>query len=157
MAGKILVPLGGSDRIEQFLPYIEQVARPGVKIVFLVHSGLSGLKALMDEVLALQTGITPASLPGTNHQADFVKERVRSAEKEVLAACAALRNREVDIVVNVYAGSLRRALREHMQRDDIHLVMMRPGAIRVSLYLRMMSRWFKPAMVPPVLLLYPGH
>jgi len=107
--------------------------------------------------LAVQTGITPATLPGRNNEADFVKERIRSAEKEVLPACAALRNRGVEIVVNGYAGSLRRALHELMQREDIHLVMMRPGGIRVALYLRMMSRWFKPATVPPVLLLYPGR
>ena len=36
MSKKILVPLGQYDRSEELIPYIEKVARPGMKVVFLV-------------------------------------------------------------------------------------------------------------------------
>jgi hypothetical protein len=62
--GKIIVPLRGSDRIEQFLPYIEQVAQQGMKVVFLVHFGVSHFKELTDQLLAIHMGIQPAFLPG---------------------------------------------------------------------------------------------
>jgi hypothetical protein len=37
MSKKILVPLGQYDRSEEMVPYIENVARPGMKDVFLVR------------------------------------------------------------------------------------------------------------------------
>jgi hypothetical protein len=64
MAGQILVPLRVSDRIALFLPYVEQIAQPGMKVVFLVHLGLSRFKELTDQLLAIHTGIQPAFLPG---------------------------------------------------------------------------------------------
>lgn len=35
MAKQILVPLKEHDRIEEIIPYIEEVARPGMRVVFL--------------------------------------------------------------------------------------------------------------------------
>lgn len=70
MAGQILVPLSGSDRIELFLPYVKQIAQPGMKVVFLVHLGASRFKELTNQLLAIHTGIQPAFLPGqTSEQA----------------------------------------------------------------------------------------
>jgi hypothetical protein len=37
MSKKILVPLRQNDRTEEMVPYVEKVARPGMKVVFLVH------------------------------------------------------------------------------------------------------------------------
>jgi len=54
MARQILIPLSGTDRIEKVLPYLEQSAHVGVKVVFVVHYGLSGFRELMDQLLAHQ-------------------------------------------------------------------------------------------------------
>ena len=35
MASQILVPLRGSDQIEQLLPYIERVVQPGLHVISL--------------------------------------------------------------------------------------------------------------------------
>ena len=160
MAGQILVPLRGSDRIEQFLPYIEQVAQPGMKVVFLVHCGLSGFKELTDQLLAIHTGIRPAFLPGQSSEAAVVEDTKRSAQQRVLSACEVLRNRGITVDVNVYAGRLRRVVKEYLEKEDVHLVMMRPNVDRVAGYLRKFGsllRFFKPATVPPVLLLHPSN
>ena len=37
MNKKILVPLGQYDRSQEIIPYIENVVRPGMKVVFLVR------------------------------------------------------------------------------------------------------------------------
>ena len=42
MNKKILVPLGQYDRSEEMIPYIEKVARPGMKVVFLVRYPVDG-------------------------------------------------------------------------------------------------------------------
>ena len=42
MNKKMLVPLGQYDRSEEMIPYIEKVARPGMKVVFLVRYPVDG-------------------------------------------------------------------------------------------------------------------
>ena len=44
MNKKILVPLGQYDRSEEMIPYIENVARPGMKVVFLMRYRLDGIR-----------------------------------------------------------------------------------------------------------------
>src|SRR5262249_21138997 len=42
MSKKLLVPLGRHDRSEEMIPYIESVARPGMKVVFFVRYPVDG-------------------------------------------------------------------------------------------------------------------
>jgi hypothetical protein len=42
MNKNILVPLGRYDRSEEMIPYIEKIARPGMKVVFLVRYPVDG-------------------------------------------------------------------------------------------------------------------
>ena len=37
MAGQILIPLRQNDRIEEIIPYIEEIAKQGMRIVFLIR------------------------------------------------------------------------------------------------------------------------
>lgn len=157
--GQIIVPLRGSDRIEQFLPYIVQVVQPGMKIVFLVNFGTSRFNELTDRLLAIHTGIQPAFLPGQSEEG-IVEDVRRSAQQRVLFACQTLREKGVAVDVNIYSGRLRRVLRDYLEKEDVYLVMMRPNLDRIAAYLGRIGsafRSFKPATVPPVLLLYPSH
>jgi hypothetical protein len=157
--GQIIVPLRGSDRIEQFLPYIVQVAQPGMKIVFLVNFGMSRFKELTDPLLAIHTGIQPAFLPGQSEEG-IVEDARRSAQQRVFFACQTLREKGVAVDVNIYSGRLRRVLKDYLEKEDVYLIMMRPNLDRVAAYLGKIGsafRSFKPATVPPVLLLYPSH
>ena len=160
MPGQIIVPLRGSDRIEQFLPYIEQVVQPGMKVVFLVHVGVSRFKELTDQLLAIHTGIRPAFLPGQSSEEAVVEDVRRSTQQRVLSACEALRKKGVTIDVNIYAGRLRRVVKDYLEKEDVHLVMMRPNLDRMAGYLCKIGsvyRSFKPATVPRVLLLHPSN
>jgi hypothetical protein len=159
MAGQLLVPLSGSDRIEQFLPYVEQIAQPGMKVVFLVHLGVSRFKELTDQLLAIHTGIRPAFLPGQSSEKGIVEYTRRSTQQRVLFAGEVLRKREVTIDVSVYAGRQRRVVREYMEQEDVHLVIMRPNMDRLTACLHKIGsllRFFKPATVPPVRLFHPS-
>jgi hypothetical protein len=159
MARQILVPLRGSDRIEQFLPYIEQVAQPGMRVVFLVHFGVSAFKELTDQLLAIHTGIRPAFLPGKS-SIDMVENKRRSVDRQFLPACELLRQRGIRISVNVCAGRLQTVVQEYLKKEEVHLVMMRPAGNGLMGYLRKISRiprFVKPPTVPPVLLLHPSN
>ena len=155
--GKIIVPLRGSDRIEQFLPYIEQVAQHGMKVVFLVHFGVSHFQELTDQLLAIHMGIQPAFLPGQSEEA-IVEDARRSAQQRVLVACETLWKKGVTVDVSIYSGRLRRVVRDYLEKEDVYLVMIHPNLDRVARYLCKIGSAFrfKPATVPPVLLLHPS-
>jgi hypothetical protein len=159
MAGHVLVPLRRSDQIDDFLPYLEQVAQPGMKVVFLLRSDVSGFKNLADQLLAIHTGIRPDFLPGASSKEDVPEERRFSAERKLLRVCDAFKKRGVDIGVNVYAGSLRRVVREYMQKKPVRLVMMRPRVSWIARHVCRVSpiaRRFNSVTFPPVILLHPG-
>jgi hypothetical protein len=157
--GQIIVPLRGSDRIEQFLPYIEQVAQPGMKIVFLVHFGVSRFKELTDQLLAIHTSIQPAFLPAQSEDG-IVENARRSAQERFISVGETLRQKGVTVDVNIYSGRLRTVVNDYLKKEDVYLVMMRPNLDRVAAYLRKIGsafRSFKPVTVPPVLLLHPSN
>jgi hypothetical protein len=156
--GQIIVPLRGSDRIEQFLPYIEQVTQPRMKVVFLVDCGTSRFRELTDQLLAIHTGIQPAFLPGQSEDR-IVENATRSAQERAFSACQSLRQKGVTVDVNIYSGRLRRVLKDYLEKGDVYLVMMRPNLDRLMAYLGKIGsafRSFKPASIPPVLLLHPS-
>ena len=159
MPSQILVPLKSSDRVEQFLPYIEQVAQPGMQIVFLVPYGSAGFGPLLDKLLIIQTGVDPESLPGRSKPEDLLEERKQVAMAALLPACAALRDRGIDIAVYVYLGRLRDVVRRHMEQGTVHLVIMRLGSdgLLTSFLHKIGSfaRLLNPSAFPPVLLFRP--
>ena len=158
-SGQIIIPLRGSDRMEQFLPYIVQVVRPGMKVLFLVNSGASRFRELTERMLAIHTGIQPAFLPGRNHER-IVEDARHSAHERALFVCQTLRQNGVTVDINIYSGRLRRVLKDYLEKEDVYLVMMRPNLNRVAACLRKIGsafRSFKPATVSPVLLLHPSN
>lgn len=93
--GQIIVPLRGSDRVELFLPYVEQIVQPGMKVGFLVPLGLSRMRELTGQLLAIHTGMQPAYLPQGICEEDVVEYRRLSAEQRVNSACPELQARGV--------------------------------------------------------------
>jgi len=141
MESHILVPLRSSKQIRQVLPYINEIAQPKMKVVFLIRSRFEGIHELMDQLLSLHTGIDRALLPGHN-QHTIAEQRASVAKETVFTACGPLAKRGVEIRVTAYRGSLRRVLREHVQRETVHLVIMCPASRiwALSLLQRMWNR-----------------
>ena len=79
---KILVPLRKSDWIGLFLPYVEQISQPGMKVVFLVQLGQSGFQELTSQLLAIHTGILSAYLPERICEEDALVSKRRSDEQQ---------------------------------------------------------------------------
>ena len=154
MNKKILVPLGQYDRSEEMIPYIENVARPGMKVVFLVRYPVDGF------IWAKEEYGMRAALEATKLVTHYSwEENLGRAEKEVAPACESLRAKGIEATVDLYAGGLKKAVRSHTSDGDVYLIVTRAamdnwigrlldGTISVF-------RWFKRPSFSPVMLINP--
>src|SRR5262245_41297318 len=122
MNKKILVPLGQYDRGEEMVPYIEKVVRPGMKVIFLVRYLMDGIGSRKEEY-----GMR-AALEAKNLVNYYSWEgNLEKAKQQVARACGALQAKGIETAVDVYAGSLKKAVRSHTLNGDVHLIMTRAG------------------------------
>ena len=111
MTGQILVPLRRGDSIEDVVPYLEQIARPGCKVTLLIHYSVEGLDWFQ-------------SKPTTS----VIKEQKLVGEKNTFLALEPLRERGVTVALDIYAGPLRKVVTQYTRRGDIDLVMIAAGS-----------------------------
>jgi hypothetical protein len=106
VTGRILVPLRRDDRIEDVVPYLEQIARPGCKVTLLIHYSVEGLEWFQSK--STTSGI---------------KEQKLVTKNNTLLALEPLRERDVTVALDIYAGPLRKVVKQYTLRGDIDLVM----------------------------------
>ena len=107
VTGQILVPLRRNDRIEDVVPYLEQIARPGCKVTLLVHYSVENLDWFQSKLAA-----------------SVIEEQKLVAEKDTFLALEPLRQRDVKVALDIYAGPLRKVVKQYALRGDIDLVML---------------------------------
>lgn len=155
MNKKILVPLGRFDRAEEMIPYIESVARPGMKIVLLFRYPVDGFIGSK----------TDGGVPKPSETRELVnyytwQGNLERAKRKAGAACEALRAKGFGVDVDLYAGSLKKAVKIHTANGDVHLIMTRAGiGQRIAGFLNGSSSLFdlfKRPVKQPVLLIHPG-
>ena len=125
MARQILVFLRRDEKMEEVVPCIEKIARPGMKIVFLVHSAKDGFASMDD----CDSGLGPeieTTLTSSRMAVDLQQQK-RSTEEKVLPACRALLKMGVGVGVDVYTGSLRRSIGRYTANGDVDVLMMPAG------------------------------
>lgn len=118
MTGQILVPLRKGDRIEDVVFYLEQIARPGCRVTLLIHYSVEGLDWFQG-----------LSMPSV------VEEEKLVVEKKAFLSLEALRERDVTVALDIYAGPLRKVVKQYTLRGDIDLVMI-PVERRISKFLQ---------------------
>ncbi len=155
MSKKILVPLGRNDRTEEMIPYIEKVARPGMNVVFLVRYPVDGFIWTKEE-----DGMSAALQARELVNYYSWENSLENAKGKLSPVCEALRAKGVEATVDVYAGSLKKAVRSHTASGDVHLIMQRAGlGQRIAGFLDGSSslyELFKRPTVSTVLLTHPG-
>jgi hypothetical protein len=151
MNKKILVPLAQNDRTEEMIPYIEKVVRPGMKVVFLVRYPVDGFIWGKEE-FGMKAAFEAKKL--VSHYS--WEENLRRAAKRISYAAEVLGCKGVEVAVDVYAGSLKKALRSHTLNGDVHLIMTRAGIgdriARLFDGTGSVFDWFKRPRFSPVLL-----
>jgi hypothetical protein len=84
---------------------------------------------------------------------------LENAKRRVAPACEALRAKGIETAEDVYAGSLKKAMRSHTLNGDVHLIMTRAGIgdwiARVFDGTSSVFKWFKRPSFSPVMLINP--
>ena len=151
MNKKMLVPLARNDRTEEMIPYIEKVARPGTKVVFLVRYPVDGFIWAKEEY-GMRTALPAREL--VNYYS--WENNLENAKRKLSPVCEAMRTIGVEATVEVYAGSLKKALRSHTLNSDVYLIVTRAGlADRIAALVAgtiSFSKLFKRSRFSPVVL-----
>ena len=152
MNHQVLVPITSHDDIEEVLPYLEDIARPDMKIVFLVHFGATGFRKLAGQLLEIQSGM-PAKFSG-----DSGVPQSRLAYR-IERASGMLHDLGVQVEVKFYSGRLQPILRQCIEGSVNQPVIMRPGvnsARRWVQHLFAALRLTNPSAAAPVVLSHPN-
>lgn len=160
MAKEILVPLRGDDRIEEIIPYVEKLAQPGMRVVFLSRYLDDGFPWLHVYATTMGTGIRSMVAVKKMVERYSWEQQERLARQRVYPACEALRKRGAQISVDVYTGSLRKVVRSYTRNGDVHLIVMRAGiGLRMKRFLYgtfPIFSLFKRPSFTPMLVVHPG-
>ncbi len=132
MAKQILVPLSRNDRVKEMIPFVERVAQPGMKVVFLVRYPVDGFDEHIRAGRATGETGTPNPEKIKKIAARFTWESQQQlARQRVFPACHALQTKGAEVTVDVYTGSLRKAVKSYALTGDVHLMMANAGIGRV--------------------------
>jgi hypothetical protein len=122
MAGEILVALKRYDRVEEIIPYLEEVAKPGMRVVFLLRYPVHSSNYFSDHWITTESR-TKAALEGRKVIERYSWRRQKElAERKLLAAREAFRKMGVETAVEIYAGSLRRVVSDYAAKENSYLI-----------------------------------
>jgi hypothetical protein len=159
MAGQILDSLRSEDRIEDIMPYITEVAKAGMSVIFLIRYPVTPWVWLQDHWVTTESSRI-AMWAGREIIERYSLERQRRLAEETVAPWRnVLRQMGVAATVDVYTGSLGSTVKTYSRRGDISLIMRAHSLPLTSFFGRAMtfSGLFKRVSSPPVLLLRPGQ
>jgi hypothetical protein len=158
MPEQILVALKSHDRLSRMVPYIEEVAKPGMKVVLLIPNGreaafnTSQYNSSMANSFAEERSLHQLEdAIGRTFDitgAQMLEKQIVRAEHKTFMALERLLKKGIDITVDVYTGSLRSVLKSYTVKGNVHLIMKRAGRAL------MMMQFFRRA-VPNFVVLKP--
>ena len=146
MAQQILVALRNHDRLGQMIPYIEKIAQPGTKVVFLTrfHPEASFKPSPHNSLQRFEEGRSVGDLEkqwftdSRVAQTHALEEQKLAAEHRVFLALEALLRRGIETTVDVYTGSLRSAVKRYTRKGNVALIIKRASAPVMMQFLRRM-------------------
>lgn len=124
MAKTILVPIKRNDKVEEFLPYIEKVARPGSQVIFLTSYPVGQWQTWLRDHRVTTESLEKARLAGRQIMERYCWDTQRILAEQQLSPCReSLQRQGVETSVNLYTGSLRKLLREYEGNGDVFLLL----------------------------------
>ena len=159
MQGKILVAMQQQGWSEEIIPYLENLARPGMRMIFLVRYPVKLWSYLRDHWVDTESP-RKALLAGQELAERYSREaQIALAQEKIAPARDALREKPISVELELYTGNLRRKVLEHAAAGDLDWVIMpAPGSYWPA---RLLGRGiaslsgFKWARSLPILLLSP--
>jgi hypothetical protein len=122
MKKQILVVLRKWETPDQMMPYLGQVAEPGMRVVFMMPYPLEGWPYLRDDWIEADTA--RGALSASNKVlGDYSWDRQKAmAEQKIASLRATFERSRIEVRVDLYTGSLNRIVREHERDRRIHLI-----------------------------------
>jgi len=162
MGGQILVALKDDDRLEQIIPYIERIAQPGTRVVYLIHHSLTGdFKVGQDWWLSGEFFEEPSSVQRKIERDSVEDEQARLSQHKVFLAQEALRKKGVEMVADVYTGRLKKVVERYMRKGDVKFILTRARGILHNMgFLQetlSLLGLFKRPIPSPMVLVHPGN
>lgn len=156
MTEKILVALKKNDSAEEVLPYVQQLARSGMKVVFLIPDQADGFEYLLRHKGTMETGLHTALAAKENAKRYVAQTRRDSVRQKIFLTCEELRMQSVDITAEFYSGSLASALKNYSFGEDVHLTMIPARGHAFMDVLHLLFRIFKRPALSSVVLVRPA-
>jgi hypothetical protein len=123
MPDEIVVILKRRDRIEEILPYITKLARPVMRVLFLVPYPVDSGSYLRDHWITTESK-SQAKAAGTKLIRRYAWDVQREiAERKLAAAEEALRRLQIEVDVELYTGGLKRAAKTCKEKNGDQLIM----------------------------------
>jgi hypothetical protein len=141
MAQQILIALRNQDRLGQMIPYIERIAQPGMKVVFLIrfHPEASFKRSQGLEEGRSVGELEKQWLAGRRvTETHAIEEQMLVAQHKVFLALEALLKKGIETTVDVYTGSLRRVVKSYTRKGNVALIIKRASAPVMKQFLRTM-------------------
>jgi hypothetical protein len=161
MKPQILVAIDSQDRLSQLMPYIEKIAQPGMQVIFLIRwHAQQALTAALPRPLEFNGDDAPLitdydleAKRAPERQGECTEERL-TAEHRLFLAEEALIKRGIEVTVDVYTGSFRKAVASYMWSGNVYMII-RParGLSAISQLLYKMVPNFStptPSAFPPM-------
>jgi hypothetical protein len=131
MSGQILVAFNSHLRIKDTISVIEEAAKPGMKVVFLIRYPVDRWAWFRDHWVTTESS-RDAMLAGRKVIEKYSWEGQRALAEEMVAPWRhVLQKMGVKATVDVYTGSLSSVVEDYSRGDGISLVM-RTIAAKVS-------------------------
>jgi hypothetical protein len=156
MAEQIFVALKRRDRIEEIIPYLKEIAKPGMRVIFLVPYPVDEWRWLQDYWVTTESA-TRAMMEGRRViEKDSWALQEALAEQKISAARKALHEKGLEIAVNIYTGSVKRVIENYATSRDVRWIMIRlrhaHPVLRFFRRLMPVLVRIEPSQTPPVLL-----
>ena len=136
MAGQILVPFNSHFRVEDIISVIEEAAKPGMRVVFLVRYPVDPWVWFWDHWVTTES-TRDAVLAGRKVMEKYSWEGQRALAEEMVAPWGyVLEKMGVKTAVAVYTGSLSSVVETYRRGDEISLVMRAQNNLPIMRFLR---------------------
>jgi hypothetical protein len=126
MNGHVLVVLRRGDDLDDVLPYVEEIAQPGLTITFLIDHSLAGLTEALNQAFKPNHVIADQRLIRSELAVESPTVTTNGDQQTATAIRQELRKQGVEIKIRVYTGSLKRILREYMEQVCVQTIVTCP-------------------------------
>jgi hypothetical protein len=136
MAGQILIPFNFDLRVKDIISVIEEAAKPGMRVVFLIRYPVDPWVWFRDHLVTTESS-RDAMLAGRTVMERYSWEGQRTLAEEMVAPWRyVLQKMGVQASVDIYTGSFSSVLEKYSRGNEISLIMPAQNELPIMGFLR---------------------